>query len=82
MHDFLCADPDEMYLPILSEKVRKLKTLEKGSKTMCRISDEIREEMREEVNLMAIQNIMDVIRCSVQRAMEILKIPMDSRTFT
>ena len=44
MHDFLCADPDDMTTPALAERVRFLKKDDEGVKDMCKIFDEIREE--------------------------------------
>ena len=44
MHDFLCADPDEMKLPFMAEKCRSLKSSSKEVPEMCRVMDKLREE--------------------------------------
>jgi predicted transposase/invertase (TIGR01784 family) len=48
MHDFNCADPDEMYFKILADKTRYLKKSRKGVAEMCRVMDEMRDELRDE----------------------------------
>ena len=44
MHDFNCADADEMHFKILADKTRYLKKNEKGVTEMCRIMDEMKDE--------------------------------------
>ncbi|MBD5424495.1 MAG: hypothetical protein HDR44_05195 [Allobaculum sp.] len=46
MHDFNCADPDEMYFSLMAERTRYLKESEEGINQMCEIFEEIREEGR------------------------------------
>ena len=46
MHDFACADPDEMRSKILAEKTRYYKQDDKGVRRMSRIVDEIVEETK------------------------------------
>ena len=46
MHDFLCAEPDEMRYKLLAEKTRKFKKTEKGAKRMCKIMEEFAAEER------------------------------------
>ena len=43
MHDFLCTRAEDMYYPVLADKVRHLKEDEKEVETMCRIMEEIEE---------------------------------------
>lgn len=40
-HDFLCSDPDEMYLPIMAKTAKYYKTSEKGVEHMCQLVDEL-----------------------------------------
>lgn len=35
-HDFLCSDPDEMYLPLMAKTARYYKTNEEGVEHMCK----------------------------------------------
>ncbi len=46
MHDFLCAEPDEMRYKLLAEKAGKFKKTEKGAKRMCKIMEEFAAEER------------------------------------
>ena len=45
MHDFLCADPDEMLTPILAERVRHFKQTAEGADSMTAEIDIIRREI-------------------------------------
>ena len=49
MHDFRCADPDEMYNEMLAEKTRYLKESTKGLNRMCKIIEEYMQEVSEKV---------------------------------
>ena len=44
MHDFSCADPDEMYYTILAERTRFFKESKEGMAIMCRAMEERCEE--------------------------------------
>ena len=48
MHDFSCADPDDMKLRLLAEKTRYFKKDEKGVKRMCKIMEDFAAEERNE----------------------------------
>ena len=48
MHDFSCANADDMYDADMAEATRYYKESEKGVTSMCKVFDEIREEGREE----------------------------------
>lgn len=45
MHDFKCTDAKDMVNPILAKEVRYLKETEGGQKQMCRMLEEMREEV-------------------------------------
>ena len=49
MHDFSCSDPDKMYFKVLADKVRYYKEDERGVKKMCKILDDMREEVTQYV---------------------------------
>ena len=51
MHDFSCADPDEMIDKDMAEVTRYYKESEKGVSNMCKVFDEIREESRKDIAL-------------------------------
>lgn len=44
MHDFSCADPDDMNYEVLAKKARYFKQDEKGVAIMCKIMEDIRNE--------------------------------------
>ena len=44
MHDFNCADAEDMHYELLAEKTRYLKESPKGVSEMCKIMEELREE--------------------------------------
>ncbi len=46
MHDFLCANPDEMKYKILAEKTGMFKKSDKGARHMCKIMEEFAAEER------------------------------------
>ena len=46
MHDFACANPDEMHSKLLAEKTRYYKQDDKGVRCMSRIMEELFEEER------------------------------------
>lgn len=45
MHDFYCNDPDKMYCNILANRVRYFKKEEEGVRYMCRMMEEMRDEV-------------------------------------
>ena len=45
MHDFSCSDPDKMYFKVLADKVRYFKEDERGVKKMCKVMEDMREEL-------------------------------------
>ena len=44
MHDFRCADPDELISPVIAERFTYLKKDEKGRESMCQMMEEMRNE--------------------------------------
>ena len=48
MHDFFCADPDDMYYELLAQVVRRFKQTSEGVRKMSSIVEEIRAEVEEE----------------------------------
>lgn len=70
MHDFRCSDPDEMYNEMLAEKTRYLKESTKGMRKMCRILEEMRNEVAREVAREIARETK--IECANQTALNIL----------
>ena len=48
MHDFSCADPDDMHYGVLADRVRFFKQSKEGVEIMCRAIEEIRMQERKE----------------------------------
>ena len=48
MHDFSCADPDDMHYGLLADRVRFFKQSKEGVEIMCRAIEEIRMQEHEE----------------------------------
>ena len=48
MHDFSCADPDDMHYGLLADRVRFFKQSKEGVEIMCRAIEEIRMQERKE----------------------------------
>ena len=55
MHDFFCADPDEMYLEPLARVARRFKQDEEGVRKMGGVVEQIRMKERSEVALRLLQ---------------------------
>ncbi|MCC8130196.1 MAG: PD-(D/E)XK nuclease family transposase [Oscillospiraceae bacterium] len=49
VHDFRCKSPDEMYYEILSDRDRYFKETEGGRDDMCKLMDDFKNEITEEV---------------------------------
>ena len=90
MHDFACANPDEMRSKLLAEKTRYYKQDDKGVRRMSRIMEEFAIEERTEAKLEAAQNLLlegdsieKIARCTglpletVQQLAEELKAPVE-----
>ena len=48
MHDFFCTNPDDMNFDVLAKRARYYKEDEKGVMTMCKVLEDMRNEVREE----------------------------------
>lgn len=79
MHDFLCADPDDMYVPMMAERTRYLKTHPEGVETMCKVMEEMRDDVEQRTLLEAIKSIMVKLNLSPQEAMDAVSIPPEQQ---
>ena len=83
MHDFLCSDPEDMYSELMAEKARYLKTDPKGVETMCKVMEDMRNDVEQrteyKTNIEAIKNIMEGFKVTSQQAMDVLKIPVSEQ---
>lgn len=55
MHDFSCIRAEDMYYSQLAKKMRYLKEDEKGVESMCRVMEEMRDDVR-------VENALEMIR--------------------
>ncbi len=91
MHDFFCTDANDMYYKELADKVRFLKEEEKGVASMSNILEEMRQEVAQEVarevaqeteeqtTVLYIREVMDSLGVTMEKAMDVLKIPQARR---
>ena len=58
MQDFDCTDPDDMRYKVLADRTRHFKRSEKGVRSMCRIFEEMREEVAEKKTAQIIHRLV------------------------
>lgn len=59
MHDFFCTDPDDMHFKELADKVRYFKEDEKGVAAMCKVMEDMRNEVQNEVRVENARRMID-----------------------
>lgn len=74
MHDFSCADPDEMQLGLLAEKTRYFKKDEKGIRRMCKIMEDFAEEEKEALKAQIAVELLEDGTFSIPKIAEISKL--------
>lgn len=72
MHDFTCTSANEMYYPVLADRVRYFKEDQKGVASMCRAMEEMRKETAAETLLISIKNLMKNMNLTAEQAMAAL----------
>lgn len=65
MHDFSCKDADDMLNPILAEEVRYFKETEGGRGQMCRLLEEMRNEVAEQVAAQVTEQVTEQVTARV-----------------
>jgi hypothetical protein len=78
MHDFRCADPDEMYYPLLAERARYFKESEGGQKTMCKIMEDMRNETAEQTKLDTAQELLKMGILTLEQIAQAAKLPLET----
>lgn len=63
MHDFRCTRAEDMYYPVLAERVKYLKESEEGKKFMGSVFDQWMEEVAKEAEQKAIEKTSKEIAC-------------------
>lgn len=80
MHDFNCADPDDMYYEDLANRSRYYKESKKGAAEMSSVTEEIKQEAREDTLTEAIINLVNnKAATNYTNAMTLLGIPSDEQ---
>lgn len=79
IHDFFCENPADMKHRQLAERVAFIKNNEQEEKKMCKIMEDIKEEVRKENLLDNIRSLMETMKWTAQQAMDALKIPADKQ---
>ena len=79
IHDFFCDNPADMRHKQLANRVKFLKSNEKGVREMSSVMEEVFAEERKQILLNNIRNLMETLNLSVQQAMNALKIPADKQ---
>ena len=79
MHDFSCADPDNMNYPLLADRVRYFKEDKEGVQTMCKIIEDYGKETARENLLTNLKTLMETMNLSVEQAMDALRVPPEER---
>ncbi len=87
MHDFRCTDADDMYNPILAEKVRYFKETEGGREQMCKLMEDIAQRTAKETRTeiaasmfgkgYPIEEIADILRIPVNDIRKMICQPKD-----
>ena len=62
MHDFSCANPEDMNYQTLADRTRYFKRDEEGVGIMCRLLEDMRMEAMEEGRM---EGVIDTVRCMV-----------------
>ena len=77
MHDFFCADPDEMNYPILAKKSRQLKTTKAGGSYMESFLDKCDRELIENRNIEIAMMLINRGKDSYEEIAEISGLPVE-----
>ena len=75
MHDFNCTEADDMNFDLMAERTRYLKENPEGVNEMCKVLEDMRNEVVERSILQTIRNLMETLKLSAEDAMAAMKIP-------
>ena len=81
MHDFSCTSADEMYYPLLADRVRYYKETVEGREIMSKIVEDIVNEKILEKTLEHVKKIMNSLGISLEQAMDALKLSQEERDY-
>lgn len=83
IHDFFCANPEDMRHRQLAERVSFLKDNKREVRKMCKIMEELQNEARnegkKETFIKNIRSLMKKLNLTAQQAMDALDVPADEQ---
>ncbi len=83
MHDFSCSEASDMIIPDMAEITRYYKETEEGRQTVCKVMEDMRNDVKAETELNTtvkhLKDIMASLKLTIDQAMDALKIPQDDR---
>ena len=77
MHDFFCTNPDDMNFKQLADKVRYYKEDEKGVTAMCKVMEDMRENMKEETKIITAINLLKLGKLTTEEIAQALDLSVD-----
>ena len=77
MHDFYCTDPDDMRFKELADRARHFKRSEEGVRSMCRMLEEMRDEVAEKKEAQIIYRLVSDGKFSEDEAKAYFKLTDD-----
>ena len=77
MHDFSCANPDDMKYKVLAERARYLKQDEKGEANMSKLMEELVEELMEDEKIESAEEMLKDGALSVEQISRYLRLPLE-----
>jgi hypothetical protein len=77
MHDFSCANPDDMKYRVLAERARYLKQDQKGISNMCRAMEELIEEENLEVRIEIAEKFIEKGQMSLEDIADCASLPLE-----
>ena len=80
MHDFGCADPDDMLIDEMAKTTRYYKEDPKGVSIVCKAMEDMRNEAVERNTVELLKNLMETMKMTAQQAVDALKIPLDKQS--
>ena len=81
MHDFSCTSADEMYYPLLADRVRYYKETEEGREIMCKIMEDMVTAANLKLTLEYVKKMMNSFGISLEQAMNALDLSQEERNY-
>ena len=79
MHDFRTSDPDAMYYSVLADRVRDVKSNQKGVMEMSKVMDELYNEGFGQGTANVLSQMMQFNHWSLEHAMRIANLPSENK---